>query len=278
MGQTLSQKTIALNCGRKEVSAGEIVDVDADIALANDITGAMAITEFEKYKDVKVFDKDKIVLVNDHFAHNKDIKSAEQCKMMREFAKKHDIKYFFGVGRMGIEHLLLTEKGIVMPYDLVIGADSHTCTYGGLGAFSTGVGSSDLAAIMMSGKIWLNVPEAIQFNLHGELQKYASGKDVILYIIGDIGVEGANYMSMEFVGENNLDMDDRFTIANMGIEAGAKNAIFEVDDMTRAYIKQTARFKDNTRVDQFKDLNLRADKDAEYVVDKEYDLSNLGHK
>lgn len=275
MGQTLSQKIIALHSGKKEVSTGEIVDANVIIGLANDITGAMAITEFEKYKDVKVFDKNKIVLVNDHFAPNKDIKSAEQCKMMRDFAKKHDIKYFFGVGRMGIEHLLLPEQGIVMPYDLVIGADSHTCTYGGLGAFSTGVGSSDLAGIMMSGKIWLKVPEAIQFVLHGKLQKYVSGKDVILYTIGDIGVEGANYMSMEFVGDNNLEMSDRLTIANMAIEAGAKNGIFEVDDKTRDYIAQTAKFKDNTRLDQFKDLGLRADKDAEYADVKEYDLSKI---
>lgn len=281
MPQTLSQKIIALHCGRIEVHPGELIkDVRVDIALGNDITTPLAIRDFEQYvdaegNDIKVWDHGRVVLVNDHFAPNKDIKSAEQCKMVREFAKKQGIKYFFEVGRMGIEHILLPEQGIVMPYDLIIGADSHTCTYGAIGAFSTGMGSTDLAGVLMSGKTWLRVPEAMKFVLNGNLQKYASGKDVILYLIGDIGVDGARYRSMEFTGENDLDISDRMTIANMAVEAGAKNGIFEVDGETMRYISQTLRFEENTRFREFKDKELKADKDAEYADVREYDLSKI---
>lgn len=274
-GQTLSQKIIALKCGKREVHPGEQVDADVDIALANDITGAVMIRLLNAYEGVRVFDPKKLVLVNDHFAPNKDIKSGEQCKMMREFARQHNLKYFFDSA--GIEHILLPEQGIVMPYDLAIGADSHTCTYGGIGAFATGVGSEDLAAIVMSGKVWLKVPEAIKFLLNGSMQKWSSGKDLILKIIGDIGVDGANYMSMEFVGPGaaSLKVSDRLTVANMAIEAGAKNGIFEVDNLTLEYIRNTSRFHENSRFDGFRDLYLRADKNAQYVATKEYDLSKI---
>jgi 3-isopropylmalate/(R)-2-methylmalate dehydratase large subunit len=276
-GQTLTQKIIALHCKRKEVQAGELVDANVDIALANDITGAVMIRYLNQYDGVRVFDRNKLVLVNDHFAPNKDVPSAEQCKMMHEFARKHNLKYFFGVGDMGIEHILLPEQGIVMPYDLVIGADSHTCTYGGIGAFSTGVGSEDLAAIVMCGKVWLKVPAAMKFVLHGQFQKYVGGKDLILYTIGDIGVDGANYMSMEFVGDgaSSMPISDRLTVANMAIEAGAKNGIFGVDNQTLAYIRGTKRFKENSRFREFRDLNLKSDGDAEYVDGREYDLSKI---
>jgi len=281
MGQTLSQKIIALHAGRKEVLPGELIkDVKVDIALANDITAPLAIKGIEAYenekgRDVPVFDKDRVVLVLDHSTPNKDIKSAEQCKMIRAFAKKQGIKYFFDTGRVGIEHILLPEQGIVMPYDLVIGADSHTCTYGAIGAFATGVGSSDLAAVLMTGKVWLRVPEAMKFVLNGNLQRYVGGKDVILRIIGDIGVDGARYASMEFAGKNNLGVSDRLTISNMAVEAGAKNGIFEVDGKTLNYILQSSRFKESTRLDEFEDLNLRADEKAEYTDVREYDLSKI---
>ena len=238
MGMTMTQKILAKHAGLDSVKAGDLIEADLDLVLGNDITSPVAIKELAKFKNKEVFNKDKIALVPDHFVPNKDIKSAEHCKMVREFAKANDITNYFEVGQMGIEHALLPEKGLVVSGDVVIGADSHTCTYGALGAFSTGIGSTDMAAGMATGKAWFKVPEAIKFNLTGELPKWVSGKDVILHIIGMIGVDGALYKSMEFTGPGvaTLTIDDRFTIANMAIEAGGKNGIFPVDDVTRAYI------------------------------------------
>ena len=241
MGLTLTQKILSAKVGR-EVKPGELIEVDVDMVLGNDVTAPVAIKEFEKIGIDRVFDNTKIALVPDHFVPNKDIKSAEQVNIMRKFAKKHGIVNFFEVGQMGIEHALLPEKGLVLPGDVVIGADSHTCTYGALTCFSTGVGSTDMAAAMATGKAWFKVPEAIKFVLKGNLQKWVSGKDVILYIIGKIGVDGALYKSMEFTGNiKALSMDDRFTIANMAIEAGAKNGIFDFDKITEAYVKGRAK-------------------------------------
>ena len=239
MGMTMTQKILAKHAGLESVTAGQLIEANVDLTLANDITGPVAIREMEKAGFDKVFDNTKIALVMDHFAPNKDIKSAEQCLECREFSKKYNIVNFFDVGAMGIEHALLPEKGLTAPGELIIGADSHTCTYGALGAFSTGVGSTDLAAGMATGKAWFKVPSAIKFVLTGKLSPWVSGKDVILHIIGKIGVDGALYKSMEFVGEgaHALSMDDRFTICNMAIEAGAKNGIFPVDDKTMNYIK-----------------------------------------
>ena len=239
MGMTMTQKILAKHAGLESVTAGQLIEANVDLTLANDITGPVAIREMEKAGFDKVFDNTKIALVMDHFAPNKDIKSAEQCLECREFSKKYNIVNFFDVGAMGIEHALLPEKGLTAPGELIIGADSHTCTYGALGAFSTGVGSTDLAAGMATGKAWFKVPSAIKFVLTGKLSPWVSGKDVILHIIGKIGVDGALYKSMEFVGEgaHALSMDDRFTICNMAIEAGAKNGIFPVDDVCREYLK-----------------------------------------
>jgi len=250
------------------VKKGQLIMADLDLALGNDVTSPVAIKEFEKAKLSKVFDNKKIALVMDHFTPNKDIKSAEQVKIVREFANKYDIKNFYDVGEMGVEHALLPEKGLVVSGDLVIGADSHTCTYGALGAFSTGVGSTDLAAGMAYGKAWFKVPAAIKFNLYGELKKYVSGKDVILHIIGLIGVDGALYKSMEFVGEGvkSLSMDDRFTICNMAIEAGAKNGIFPVDEKTLEYVK--AHSDRRPRI-------FEADEDAEYDLVIDINLSQI---
>ena len=268
MGMTMTQKILAAHAGLDSVSAGQLIEANIDLTLANDITGPVAIREMEKAGFDKVFDNTKIALVMDHFAPNKDIKSAEQCLECREFSKKHNIVNFFDVGAMGIEHALLPEKGLAAPGDLIIGADSHTCTYGALGAFSTGVGSTDLAAGMATGKAWFKVPPAIKFVLKGELQPWVSGKDVILHIIGRIGVDGALYKSMEFTGEGvqSLSMDDRFTICNMAIEAGAKNGIFPVDEKTMAYIE--------TRVTRLVSV-FEADPDAEYEQEIEIDLSAL---
>ena len=268
MGMTMTQKILAAHAGLDSVSAGQLIEANIDLTLANDITGPVAIREMEKAGFDKVFDNTKIALVMDHFAPNKDIKSAEQCLECREFSKKHNIINFFDVGAMGIEHALLPEKGLAAPGDLIIGADSHTCTYGALGAFSTGVGSTDLAAGMATGKAWFKVPPAIKFVLKGELQPWVSGKDVILHIIGRIGVDGALYKSMEFTGEGvqSLSMDDRFTICNMAIEAGAKNGIVPVDEKTMAYIE--------TRVTRLVSV-FEADPDAEYEQEIEIDLSAL---
>ena len=240
MGMTMTQKILADHAGLPKVHVGELIEVGLDMVLGNDVTAPVAIKELSKFKDNKVFDKDKIALVPDHFTPNKDIKSAENCKCMRDYAISNDITNYFEVGCMGIEHALLPEQGVVTAGDCIIGADSHTCTYGALGAFSTGVGSTDMAAGMVTGKAWFKVPSAIKFVLTGKMKKWVSGKDVILHIIGKIGVDGALYKSMEFSGDGvkNLTMDDRFTIANMAIEAGAKNGIFPVDEITLEYIKE----------------------------------------
>ncbi|OHB42360.1 MAG: 3-isopropylmalate dehydratase large subunit [Planctomycetes bacterium GWC2_39_26] len=239
MGMTITEKIIAAHSGLKEVHPGQFVYANVDICLGNDITAPIAIEEFEKTGIKKVFDSEKIVLVPDHFTPNKDIKSAQQSKSLRVFAEKHHLKYYFEIGRMGIEHALLPEKGIVAPGDLVIGADSHTCTYGALGAFSTGVGSTDLAACFATGKVWLKVPETIKFVFHGKVKNWTSGKDLILYTIGKIGVDGALYKAMEFAGSaiSLLPMDDRFAMCNMAIEAGAKSGIISPDKNTEGYIK-----------------------------------------
>lgn len=268
MGMTMTQKILAAHAGLESVSAGQLIEADLDLVLGNDITAPVAIHEMEKMKVDGVFHKDKIALVLDHFVPNKDIKSAEHCKCVREFACNHEISNFFDVGKMGIEHALLPEQGLTVAGDVIIGADSHTCTYGALGAFSTGVGSTDMAAGMATGKAWFKVPSAIKFNLIGKPSKWVSGKDVILHIIGMIGVDGALYRSMEFVGEGlkNLSMDDRFTIANMAIEAGGKNGIFPVDDLAVEYMKEHSK----------RDFKIyEADADAEYDEEYTIDLSQL---
>ena len=260
---TITQKILAAHAGVDKVEAGELIMVKTDLVLGNDITSPVAINEFEKYGFDKVFDKEKIALVMDHFAPNKDIKAAEQCKQCRDFANKYDITNYYDVGDMGVEHALLPEKRLVAPGEVIIGADSHTCTYGAFGAFSTGVGSTDMAAAMATGQVWFKVPSAIKFNLKGKLKPNVSGKDVILHIIGMIGVDGALYKSMEFRGEgvSSLTMDDRACIANMAIEAGAKNGIFEVDNQTIEYLKDIVK-RDYTI--------FKADDDA--VYEKEYDI------
>jgi 3-isopropylmalate/(R)-2-methylmalate dehydratase large subunit len=240
---TMAQKILAVHVDRESVQPGELIDVRTDLVLANDITAPISITEFEKLGVDRVFDATRIVLVPDHFAPNKDIKSAEQCKQLREFARKYGIVNYFEVGRMGIEHALLPEQGLVGPGDVVVGADSHTCTYGAVGAFSTGMGSTDIAVAMATGRIWMRVPETIRFVYDGELQPWVRGKDLILYTIGLIGVEGARYQVMEFTGPTiaALSMDSRLTMANMAIEAGAKAGLFPVDDKTLAYVQGRAQ-------------------------------------
>lgn len=268
MGMTMTQKILAAHAGLESVQAGQLIEADLDLVLANDITGPVAIHEVEKLNKKTVFDKDKVALVPDHFTPNKDIKSAEHCKCVREYAKEHDITNYFEVGQMGIEHALLPEKGLIVAGDVCIGADSHTCTYGALGAFSTGVGSTDMGCGMITGQAWFKVPSAIKFELKGELSKWVSGKDVILHIIGMIGVDGALYKSMEFAGEGvaSLSMDDRFTIANMAIEAGAKNGIFPVDEKTIAYMEEHSTKKYTV---------YEADEDAAYDEVYTIDLSTL---
>ena len=268
MGMTMTQKILAAHAGLETVQAGQLIMADLDLVLANDITGPVAIHEVEKLNKKTVFDKDKIALVPDHFTPNKDIKSAEHCKCVREYAKEHDITNYFEVGQMGIEHALVPEKGLIVAGDVCIGADSHTCTYGALGAFSTGVGSTDMGCGMITGQAWFKVPSAIKIELTGKLSKWVSGKDVILHIIGMIGVDGALYRSMEFAGDGvaSLSMDDRFSIANMAIEAGAKNGIFPVDDQTIAYMKEHSK----------KEYKIfEADEDAEYDEVIKIDLSTL---
>ncbi len=268
MSMTMTQKILAKHAGLESVVAGQLIEANIDLALANDITGPVSIREMEKAGFTTVFDRTKIALVMDHFTPNKDIKSAQQCLECRTFARKHDIVHFYDVGEMGVEHALLPEKGLVASGDVIIGADSHTCTYGALGGFSTGVGSTDLAAGMATGKAWFKVPSAIKFVLKGEKAAWVSGKDVILHIIGMIGVDGALYRSMEFVGEGvaSLSMDDRFTICNMAIEAGAKNGIFPVDDQTVAYM--------DGRVERAYDV-YTADEDAVYDEEYTIDLSTM---
>ena len=265
---TMTQKILAAHAGLEKVVAGQLINAKLDMVLANDITGPVSINEFEGNGFDKVFDKSKISLVMDHFTPNKDIKSAQQCKQCREFARRFDLDNFYDVGNMGIEHALLPEKGLVTAGEAIIGADSHTCTYGALGAFSTGVGSTDLAAAMATGQTWFKVPSALKFNLTGKLPEHVSGKDVILHIIGMIGVDGALYKSMEFTGEGvaSLSMDDRLCIANMAIEAGGKNGIFPVDDVTKEYMKD--------RVNRPYTI-YEADEDAEYDAVYDIDLSKL---
>ncbi|MCI5713126.1 MAG: 3-isopropylmalate dehydratase large subunit [Lachnospiraceae bacterium] len=264
MGMTMTQKILAAHAGLDKVCAGQLIEADLDLVLGNDITSPVAIHEMDKMKVDGVFHKDKIALVLDHFVPNKDIKSAEHCKCVREFACKHEITNYFDVGEMGIEHALLPEKGLTVAGDVIIGADSHTCTYGALGAFSTGVGSTDMAAGMATGKAWFKVPSAIKINIVGKPQKWVSGKDVILHLIGMIGVDGALYKSLEFVGDGikNLSMDDRFTIANMAIEAGAKNGIFPVDAIAKDYMKEHSK-----RPYQIFEADADACYDAEYTID-----------
>lgn len=264
----MTQKILAAHAGLESVSAGQLIEADLDLVLGNDITSPVAIHEIEKMKVDGVFHPDKIALVMDHFVPNKDIKSAEHCKCVREFACKHEITNYFDVGEMGIEHALLPEQGLTVAGDVIIGADSHTCTYGALGAFSTGVGSTDMAAGMATGKAWFKVPSAIRFRLVGRPAKYISGKDIILHIIGLIGVDGALYQSMEFVGDGiqYLSMDDRFTIANMAIEAGGKNGIFPVDDVAKRYMEEHGSRPY---------VVYEADEDAEYEQEYTIDLSTL---
>ncbi len=268
MGMTMTQKILAAHAGLKKVEAGQLIMAKLDMVLGNDVTSPVAINEFKKSGFDKVFDGEKISLVMDHFTPNKDIKAAEQCKKVRDFAGEMSVKNYFDVGDMGVEHALLPEKGLVAPGELIIGADSHTCTYGAIGAFSTGVGSTDMAAGMATGRAWFKVPSAIKFNLTGKLNGWVSGKDVILHIIGMIGVDGALYKSMEFVGDGlkNLTVEDRLCMANMAIEAGAKNGIFAVDEQTLEFVKDKVS-RDFTY--------YSADDDAEYDEVYDIDLSKI---
>ncbi|MDR3071619.1 MAG: 3-isopropylmalate dehydratase large subunit [Endomicrobium sp.] len=268
MESTITEKILAAHCGKKIVEPGEFIEPKVDISLLNDVTAPLAIKEFEKTKDGKVFDKNKIVLVMDHFTPNKDILSAEHVKLVREFSKKQKVKHYYEGGNAGVEHALLPEKGIVCPGDVVVGADSHTCTYGALGAFATGVGSTDIAAAMVTGKVWFKVPNSIKFVLTGKLNKWVSGKDIILYIIGLIGVDGALYSSMEFDGPvcKKLTMADRFTIANMAVEAGGKNGIFTPDEITEKYVSKRAQ-----RRYKF----YKSDKNCRYLKIIEVDCSKI---
>jgi len=268
MGMTMTQKILAAHAGLESVVVGQLIEADLDLVLGNDITTPVAVTEFAKIGFEGVFDKTKVAIVPDHFTPNKDIKAAEQCKYIREFAQDKGIENYFEVGEMGIEHALIPEKGLVVPGDVVIGADSHTCTYGALGAFSTGIGSTDMAAGMATGKAWFKVPAALKFVLTGAPSKHVSGKDVILKIIGMIGVDGALYKSMEFVGEGlkNLSMDSRLCMANMAIEAGAKNGIFPVDDKTLEFVKENSTKPYKV---------YEADADAVYDAVYEIDLSKV---
>jgi len=299
-GQTLAEKLLAAHCGREEVSVGEFINARVDLVLANDITAPLAITEFQRLGVSRVFDPGKVVMVPDHFCPGKDIPSAEQAKLMKEFAKEQGLVYF-EVGRMGIEHVLLPEQGLVLPGQVIVGADSHTCTYGALGAFATGMGSTDIAVAMATGEIWLKVPPTIKFVYHGKLPKWVGGKDLILYTIGDIGVDGALYSVMEFAGEaiDELDMDGRFTMANMAIEAGAKAGIFYVDAKTEEYLHRAAANRVSSIIasqtppviaSQVSSMSLRgasatkqsqsytisqSNEDAQYARIYEYDVSKL---
>ena len=265
---TITEKIFALHANKEYVKAGDLLEANIDIALANDITGPIAIEVFKKFNLDSVFDKSRVVLVPDHFTPNKDIKSAIQAKILRDFSKEQDLFHKFDVGSMGIEHALLPEKGIVTSGDLIIGADSHTCTYGALGAFSTGVGSTDLGCAMASGSTWFKVPSAIKVIFNGKLNKYVTAKDLILHLIGDIGVDGALYKTLEFSGDaiRTMDMDGRFTICNMAIEAGAKNGIIEPDEITREYLKNRSIREP---------LFLKSDEDANYERIIEYDVSKI---
>jgi 3-isopropylmalate/(R)-2-methylmalate dehydratase large subunit len=268
MGMTITEKILAVHAGVEKVHPGDLINSKIDIVMGHDLSVPPAIEELERIGADRVFDKEKIVIVPDHFTPNKDVKSAENCKQMKEFARRHQISHYYEVGEMGIAHALLPEKGIVLPGDVVVGGDSHTCTYGGLGAFATGVGSSDLAAAILTGELWFKVPESMKFVYHGKLQKWVDGKDLILYTIGDIGVDGALYRAMEFTGEviDQLPMSGRLTIANMAIEAGAKSGIFQADKVTEEYLKGRA-----TRSYKI----FQSDRDAIYVDMREYDVSQI---
>jgi 3-isopropylmalate/(R)-2-methylmalate dehydratase large subunit len=268
MDMTITQKILADHAGLKEVHPGQLINAKVDIALGNDITAPITIEQFKRAGAKKVFDKQKVVLIPDHFTPNKDIKSAEQCKIMKEFAREQELTHYYEVGQAGIEHALLPEQGIVVPGDLVVGADSHTCTYGALGAFSTGVGSTDLAAAMITGELWFKVPETIKFVYKGRLRPWVEGKDLILYTIGKIGVDGALYSTMEFTGEviDSLPMSGRFTMANMAIEAGAKNGIFLPDRITEQYVNERKKRKHHF---------FTSDKGAQYKDIKEFDVSTI---
>jgi 3-isopropylmalate/(R)-2-methylmalate dehydratase large subunit len=265
---TITEKILSAHSGRKKVTPGELINVRIDLALGNDITAPLAIKAFKESGAKRVFHRDRVVLVPDHFTPPKDILSAEQCKVLREFAKAHHLTHFFEIGEAGIEHALLPEKGLVLPGEVVIGADSHTCTYGALGAFSTGVGSTDLAAAMATGRVWLKVPESLKLIYYGKLNPWVSGKDLILFTIGDIGVDGALYQAMEFCGEatKRLSMSSRLTMANMAIEAGGKSGIFEPDGITLKYVK--AKAKRPYRI-------YRSDPAANYAEVREYDVSRI---
>jgi 3-isopropylmalate/(R)-2-methylmalate dehydratase large subunit len=265
---TITEKIFAAHCGRKEVSPGELVSARVDFVLANDITAPIAISEFERIGAGEVFDRERVTFVPDHFAPQKDIKAAEQCKMLREFSGRYHLKYYFEVGRMGVEHALLPEEGLVLPGDLIIGADSHTCTYGALGAFATGVGSTDVASAMATGELWFKVPESMKFIYRGKLRKWVGGKDIILHTIGDIGVDGALYRAMEFEGEtiSSLPVHGRLTICNMAIEAGGKSGIIVPDSITEEYVKGRAK-----RPYRF----YSSDPGAKYVETREYDASRI---
>ena len=268
MGMTMTQKILAAHAGIEEVHPGQMIKARLDLVLGNDITAPVAIEEFSRIGANRVFDKSKVAIVPDHFTPNKDIKSAENCKLVREFSRKMEIENYFEIGQMGIEHALIPEKGLAVPGDVIIGADSHTCTYGALGAFSTGIGSTDMAVGMAAGEAWFKVPGAIKFILKGKPGKWVSGKDIILHIIGMIGVDGALYQSMEYSGDGvgNLSMDDRFTIANMAIEAGAKNGIFEADGKTLEYVSEHSE-----RIPKV----FKADADAEYNRVIEIDMGAI---
>jgi len=268
MGMTISQKILADHAGKNCVEPGELVNCKLDAVMGNDVTAPVAIAEFMKLGLKKVYDEEKVILIPDHFTPNKDIKSAEQCKIMRNFARQYNIKNYFEIGQMGIEHCLLPEQGLILPGELIIGADSHTCTYGALGAFATGVGSTDMAAGMATGEVWFKVPDTIKFIYYGKIPEWVGGKDLILHTIGDIGVDGALYKTMEFTGEaiSALSMDSRFTMANMAIEAGGKNGIIEPDEITLAYVNQRAK----------RSFKLyKSDDDASYCDVREYDVSKL---
>jgi len=268
MGMTITEKILAQGCGRKKVKAGEFIECKADIALANDVTAPIAIAEFKKAGCTAVFDKNAVVLVPDHFCPNKDIKSAEHAKILRDFARQQGLTHYYEIGKMGVEHALLPEEGVVLPGDIIIGADSHTCTYGALGAFSTGVGSTDVAACMKYGKVWLKVPSTIKFIFKGKLNKWVSGKDLILHLIGNIGVDGANYRAMEFVGEviDNITMSERFTMCNMAIEAGGKSGIIAPDKKTIEYVEERAERPYEI---------YESDRDATYEKIIEYDCTRI---
>lgn len=268
MGMTITEKIIAAHSGREKVQPGEFVYADVDVGLGNDITAPIAINEFEGAGIEKVHDPDRVVLIPDHFTPNKDIKSAQQCRQIREFARKHALKHYYEVGRCGVEHAFLPEQGIVVPGDLIIGADSHTCTYGALGAFASGVGSTDLAAFMATGKVWLRVPASLKFNFKGKLPRWIGGKDLILYAIGQIGVDGARYHAMEFTGPavQALNMDERMAMCNMAIEAGAKNGIIAADATTAAYEKGRGQRPSRT---------FKSDADATYAQTFDWDVSKM---